>query len=250
VVGGVSFSGLESCDAAGCGPVTFQVGDPSVDVPLPPPAYVLPPELQLEALPAGVPARVLGVQVLILAVAIDATPEELFQGDDVCQMIKGFSGRLQSLRAERANVVAIKRLAVHGPDSADELNRNPSLPGIAGTQAEFHTGKVYDFTPLLPSDGEGQPIDPSLLYQRYTKFDADGKVIEAAEESWAYSWYVTAGSFEEMNTKAPDEEARWMAPSRASKNVPADGRVRIYTVVRDLRDGMDWTVTEITLASP
>lgn len=250
-VGGVTFSGLESCDAAGCIPAVLHPNpdDPGASLALPGPSYAVPPELQLSQLPPGAPARVLGVQVAILALVLEASPDELFAGKDLCAVLSGFPERLRQLLAERESATATKRILVRGPDATDEPNRNPSIAGIvlggevvaesAGAAAPVAPGDKAKLTPLLPAGSEAS-------FQSYSKYDASGALLETARESWAYSWFTTVGSFEKKHTKSAGEGAIWDVP----EDLAGSATARVYAVVRDLRGGMDWAVREVLVRAP
>ncbi|MBI5547866.1 MAG: hypothetical protein HY901_28620 [Deltaproteobacteria bacterium] len=243
VQGGVSFSGLEECDASGCH--AAQVGG----VTLPAPLYALPADLVLSALPVGTPARTLGIHVTVVAIAVDASPEELFAGNDACQWLQSFPARLQEMLASRENVTATKRILVRGPDAEDEPNRNPSLPGVTrdgatlgDAPAEVEAGAKVPLLPMAPADTD---------YQTYSKYEATGVKVETKRESWAWSWFTTAGEFEDAHTLKPDEVATWDVPLGTDVDpLPESGSARIYVVVRDLRGGMSWLVREAKLPVP
>jgi hypothetical protein len=235
-VDAVTFAGIEGCvHGARCAP-------PAVDgAELPAPAYVVPPEMRLDLLPAGVPQRVLGLEVVVIAVAIAAAPEELLVGDEP---VAGIPGRLADLLASREHVVAVKRLPIRGPDATDEPNQNPVVGGIAldgvALPAEPAGGPALarradvELSPLLPSGADA-------LRQPYTDYDAFGVPIAPATEDWTFSFFATAGSLDRVHVRSTEDTDDYTAP----KEIPAGGEVVLYLVVRDHRGGADWTVRRV-----
>ncbi len=225
-VGHVTLSGLEGC-------VHGEPCAPPVGVPEP--AYVMPPELRLDLLPAGMPQRILGMEVIVVAVAIAASPVELLAGGGIA----GVPGRLAELFEEREHVVAVKRLQVRGPDAPDEPNRNPIVRGLAVDGAELplepEEGPVLarkarvDLSAVLPPGAD-------QLFQRYTDLDAFGDPIGPAVEEWVYSFFATAGDLDRVHTRDAAETNEYTAPDEA----PAGGEAVFYLVVRDHRGGADW----------
>ncbi|MBI5544964.1 MAG: hypothetical protein HY901_13825 [Deltaproteobacteria bacterium] len=241
IVGGISLSGLEACDGSGCGAATiaYDPADPTRTLALPPPVYILPAELDLDSMAADAPERMLGMNVVVVSLAVDATPEELFSGSDLCQAFANLSTRLEDLRAERASVTAVKRIVIRGPDETDEPNRNPVLAGIT-LPSDVFAGQVVDLTPLLPADPAFQP---------YTRREENGAAIEAASEAWAYSWYATSGKYEDEHSWSDKEpQVSWTAPgAEGSGDVPEAGKVRFWVVVRDFRGGIAWASQEAVI---
>jgi hypothetical protein len=240
--GGITLAGIESCGRAGCTPVEVRLdpADPASAVALPAPAYRLPGDLGLGALPPGAPERILGLEVVTLALALDAGPEALAptgRSADACAALAEFGARFGEEWERHANVASVKRLRVRGPDATDAPNANPPLAGLAfdgtalpppgGTPASIAAAEA-DLLPLFPGD-------PDLLRERYTRRDAAGAAIEEKLEDWAFSWFATAGELEDLRTNAPDEPERF---------TPEPGRALVYLVARDLRGGVSWTIGE------
>jgi hypothetical protein len=238
ILGGVSFTGIEACDASGCRAATVTVGTDTIA--LPAPRYILPAQLRLDALPPGMPARLLGVEVKLLALAIDARPEELAPApgeDPGCGAVRLLSGLL----AAREHVFANKSITVRGPEQTDAPNVNPVLAGIrsgANVLAPADGAQLPAVTlgasaELVPFADPGDVRVPPTLMQAYTKRYADGSLWESAQEDWTYSWYSTAGEFADSRTREPDAAAAWSLPAEESDVT----RVRFWVVVRDLRGG-------------
>ena len=246
VVGGVTFAGIEECDGSGCRPPFG----------LPAPTYVLPPDLRLEGLPAGAGARANGVVVVVVALTLDAPPEDLLVAGlaDPCVAAQQLLARLQQRSSE--GLISIKRLTVRGPDATDEPNRNPAIPGITanGTALPdpsldyFAARSDVSLLPLLPVGADGEPLPPERFLQSYTKRDGSGLAIRIDTEQWVYSWYSTAGTLKELHTKKLDAAETWTAPGDAQHPIPTDGRLRLYAVVRDQRGGVAWTMRETRVA--
>jgi hypothetical protein len=244
--GAVTFSGLEVCSRDGCGPLAVPLDPaiPSATVELPSPRYALPAGYGLASLPAGNVQRVLGVDVVDLALVIEAAPADLAPAaavPDACGALEAALTRLASLWELRAHVTALKWIHVRGPGMpADSLpNRNPSVSGItlAGAALPAPGG-----APLAASAGDPQELLPVLpapfaaLRERFQRFDTSGRYLDTRDEDWAYSWFTTAGALDHAHTHAEDE---------ANALEPAHGRAVLWLVVRDLRGGMAWTAGEI-----
>jgi hypothetical protein len=240
--GAVTFSGLESCSRAGCGPVSVPLDPaaPSTAVELPSPRYALPAGWGLGALPAGHTQRVLGTDVVDLALVVEAAPEELAPAAavaDSCAALGAALERLAALWEARDHLAALKWLHVRGPDvPADSPpNRNPSVSGITLAGAALPTPGAAPLA--VPADKAQQllPVLPapfSALRERYERFDSSGRYLDTRDEEWAYSWFTTAGSLDHAHTHAEDE------PNALD---PGHGRAVLWLVVRDLRGGMAWT---------
>lgn len=264
LIGGITFAGLEACDhEQGCRPAEVSVDGAAVA--LPPPTYVLPASFTLDALPAGHPQRTLGVQVVVIAIVVSATPDELVEGADPtddCAFADRVSSNLARLLESRERLTAIKRVQVRGPDVTDPVNVNPEIPGFAanGTvlplelpdpvpaEARFRPGQVSTLLPQLPTGDDGQPLPADALYQPFTRYDADGAFFRNERESWLWSWFATGGEFEKERTRAPDQAQEWTAPGADPDfPVPESRRVFLYSVVRDARGGIAWAKREVRI---
>jgi hypothetical protein len=244
--GAITLAGLESCGRAGCEPIEVRLdsADPASAVALPSPAYRLPGDLGLGALPPGAPERILGIEVVTLALALDVAPDALAPAGtstDACAALAAFGARFAEEWDLHANVASVKRIRVRGPDATDAPNTNPPLTGVAfdGTALPPPGGAPTaiaaveaDLLPLFPGD-------PDLLRERYTRRDAAGAAIEEKIEDWAFSWFATAGELEDLRTNAPDEPERF---------APEPGRALVYVVARDLRGGTSWTIGEVDVS--
>ncbi|HYG70612.1 MAG TPA: hypothetical protein VD838_23260, partial [Anaeromyxobacteraceae bacterium] len=121
-VGAITVAGVEACGRSGCAPVEVRrdPGDPSSLVALPGPAYRLPGDLGLGALPAGAPARTLGLEIVTLALALDVHPDHLAPGEqvaDACAALAAFGARFAEAWDVSPHVATLKRLRVRGPDA-------------------------------------------------------------------------------------------------------------------------------------
>jgi hypothetical protein len=231
----IAFAGFEVCDRNGCGAV--QLGGTT----LPTPEVRVPPGYAFDALAPGAPERILGVEAIALAFALDATPEELGDGSPGGCPTASVARRLSELWGTREHVLSTKRVQIRGPEAPDAPNQNPAIDGIAadGTAlassapAQLAAGTLQ-LTPVLPGDAAGTP-------EAYTKLDAAGAPIEAAVEEWVYSWFSTAGELHDLHTRGGAAE-EW-------KVAAGGGRVRalVAAVVRDLRGGVAWTLREVAV---
>lgn len=249
-VGALTLAGVERCGATGCAPVEVALdpADPATSVALPAPRYLLPPELgeALAALPADAAQRTLGVEVVVLALALDAPASALAPAaasEDACAALAAFGARFGEAWDGTQHLATIKRLRVRGPDATDAPNVNPPVSGIAldgaalpalGAGVAVVSTREADVLPLFPSD-------PDALRQRYTRRDAAGAAIEEKLEDWAFSWFATAGELDDERTQAPDE---------ANRCTPAPGRALLWVVARDLRGGSAWAAVELDASSP
>lgn len=240
----ITFSGLEACGRDGCGALSVALDptDPASAVPLPTPTYSLPDGYALSSLPAGHPRRVLGVDVVDVALALEAAPEELAPATavaDPCAALGAVIQRIQDRWSDptRDKVAALKWIHVRGPDMPADSppNHNPSLAGMTldGTPLP-----APDATPLAVTAGRKQDLLPALpgpfddLRERWKRFDTDGNYVDTRTEDWGYSWFTTAGKLEYSHTTAWDER---------NQLKPVSGPAVLWLVVRDLRGGEAWT---------
>lgn len=240
VAGAVTFAGVEACGAAGCAPAALpgDPADPASAFALPAPSYEVPAELGagLAALPAGAAERILGVEVVVLSLALDAPPEALAPAAapaDACAALAAFAGAFGAAWEAHPHVASVKRLRVRGPDATDPPNRNPAFDGIA-------LGR----DPLPPPDLGAAPVAPGAradllpLFlappapETYVRRDAAGAPIEARTEEWVFSWFATGGSLDELHTRSATEAEPYTAP--------AADRALVHAVLRDLRGGVAW----------
>lgn len=257
VIGTVTFAGLEVCDhEEGCMPVETET------VALPEPTYVLPREFDWSGVPEGHPHRVNGVQVVVVAIVVQASPEELLAGTlphDPCAFAAGVAGNLGELLETRERLLALKRVQVRGPDVEAAVNVNPAIAGIVADgrvlpsvvtdppqpQVQFGPGRAIELRPQLPIGSDGKPLTEEELYQSFMRYDADGRPIREEREAWVWSWFATAGTFERERTRSADQSVEWTAPSASER--PGDGRVFLWAVVRDARGGIDWVRREVRI---
>ncbi len=229
----VGLVGIERCASASCGPVA------SGDAARYPPVLVLPAAFDFPAPSAGAPAsaeRTLGVQAVVLAFALDATPDELVAGDGTACPSGDVASNLEALWPIREHVLSTKRIAIRGPDSPDAPNENPAVDGIVAgatvldpaAPTALPPGDVR-LAPILPAGPAGQP-------EVYTTRDSTGAAIETIPEEWVYSWFSTAGELEDLHTRGGDTD-RW--------NVADAGTAKVAVVVRDLRGGTAWAVRDV-----
>jgi hypothetical protein len=237
----IAFAGVEVCGApaAGswrtCGPARTSGG-----LSLPPPELALPGGYGFDALPPGAPERILGVQAVVLAFALDATPDELAAGAGACPA-EVFATRLAALWAERDHVLAAKRVWIRGPEAPDAPNENPAVDGIAAggvlldpaAPASLPRTSVA-LTPALPAAADA-------LHQPYTELDSTGAPIRSSREEWVYSWFGTAGELKDLHTRDGGAEEWDLAAA-------AGGPAVVAAVARDLRGGVAWSWAEVTIA--
>lgn len=237
----IAFAGAEVCrtPAAGswktCGPATTTGG-----LTLPAPEVALPAGFAFDALPPGAPERVLGLQAVVLTFAIDASPDEL-AGDTGACAAEILAGGLAALWAQREHVLSVKRVWIRGPDAPDAPNGNPAIEAISAggvaldpaAPAALPRSKVA-LAPALPADAD-------VRHQPYSEIDSTGAVIQAAREEWVFSWFGTAGEMKDEHTRDGGVEEWDLSPAPGGPAVVA-------TVVRDLRGGVAWRWTRVTVA--
>jgi hypothetical protein len=228
-------AGVEACAGGSCGPATLSSGEA-----LPPPAVSVPPDLPFAALPASAPQQVLGVEAVVLALALDATPDELAAGASAPCLAARLVARLVDLWPAREHVLSTKRVQIRGPRAVDAPNRNPSLDGIlAGAlplDPEAATTLPPGALPLTAIPAAG----PDGVPEPFTRLDAAGDPIEATREEWVYSWFSTAGALDDLHTRGGAPE-RWTV--EGAPGTPA----KVAVVVRDLRGGTGWVVRDVTV---
>jgi hypothetical protein len=225
----VTLAGLESCAGAACGPA--EVGG----APLPPARLEVPAGF---AFPAAGPERILGVQAVVLAFALDATPDELVAGSGTTCPAGDVAANLARLWPAREHVLATKRVVIRGPEAPDAPNRNPAVDGISTGGLPFDpTGPttlapgVRSLSPVAAPGPDGQP-------EVFHELDASGATIEVKAEEWTYSWFSTVGELKDLHTHGAETE-EWTA------SVAPGTRAKVAVVVRDLRGGTGWAVREV-----
>ncbi len=230
----IAFAGAEVCQARTCGPATTSGG-----ATLPSPQVVLPAGYGFEALAPGALDRILGVQAVVLAFALDATPDELAAGAGDCPAQVAAS-RLATLWAEREHVLATKRVWIRGPEAPDPPNQNPAIDGIAAggialaaaPPSSALPGTVY-LTPVLSAGADA-------LHEPYTELDAAGVPLRSTREEWVYSWFSTAGEMKDLHTRDGGVE-QWNVGSTGGS--PAV----VTAVVRDQRGGVAWMARDLMI---
>ncbi len=243
---GISFVGIEACDSAGCRDASVQLDNSTSVVSLPKPEFTIPSDLKFDGFPSSSLLRYSGIQVVILAFAIDAAPEELISGSDYCQAMAQLPNRLKELQQNRTIVDSLKRIIIRGPDATDPPNENPILAGIrtrdANAPTTFSAKQEIEFLAQLPAE-----IDQNQLFQPYNRILEDGQSVELLHEEWSYSWFTTSGKFkDEITLSNPENANKWTAPDgSASYPLPPSGHIRIFMVARDSRGGTAWTMHEM-----
>ena len=227
----IDLAGIERCVGVTCGPAT--VGG----TPVQPARLAVPSGL---AFPPSGPERIIGVEAVVLAFALDATPDELVAGVGTACPGGDVAANLARLWPEREHVLSTKRVRIRGPAAPDPPNRNPGLDGIAARAVALDPagattvapGEV-SLTPVLAAGPAGEP-------EVFTKLDAAGAPIETGPEEWVYSWFSTAGEVEDLHTRSAAASDEW--------TVGAVGPARVAVVVRDLRGGTAWAVRDVVVA--
>jgi len=246
VPGAITLAGLESCGRDGCEPVVVRrdPADPGSEVTLPVPAYEVPAALDLGSLPPGNPERVLGVEVMDLALALAVDPADLGPDTAVasdCEALGTVASRFAAGWDAGPHVLALKRLRVRGPDAPSAPNRNPPLDGIALDGALLPPPSA---SPYLVAPGEERALTPVLpgdeaaLREAYLEVDGAGNVLGEKTEEWTYSWFAAGGELSDLHTRS--------ATQPEVLTTPPSGRAVVWLVVRDLRGGVAWTSGLVT----
>lgn len=247
VVNAVTFSGLEACNRGGCAPLSVRSNpaDPSSAASFDAPTYQLPADFSLSALAAGHTQRVLGTDVVVLSLAVEAAAEDVAPAaavDPGCEtLLPAVLQRFAEQWPLRSHVASLKWIHVRGPDmpADSDPNENPQVAGISlgGTTLPLLgaepqpavAGQTKDLLPVLPGAFDD-------LRQTYQRFDTNAVHVDTREEDWAYSWFATAGEIDKSHTTRWDEKNPYQLKS---------GRAMIWLVVRDLRGGETWTAGEV-----
>lgn len=239
--GAITFAGLESCGQGGCLPATVlrDPADGSSLVRFPAPAYEVPTDADLAALPVGDPLRVLGMEIVIVSLALDAAPEELAPTSavpDDCAALAAVAARFAEAWPSRANETSLKRVLLRGPEAPSAPNQNPLLTAISldgeplpvpgELPAPVPGGAKRDLYPVLP----GSPGD---LAEKWIEVDEEGQPVRERTEEWSYAWFTTGGELEDPYTRAVSDPAKLTAPGT--------GPFLVWLVVRDLRGGIAWS---------
>jgi hypothetical protein len=231
------FVGVEQCHDGACGAAAAGVTPlRRAEIAAPPPEYFD---------RASAPERILGIQAVVLAFAIDASPDELAQGAVTTCAEANLVAGLARLWPAREHVLATKRVTIRGPEAPDAPNENPRLSGDElGIRARSTpldpdhpttiAGGTITLSPVLPAD-------VATRHEPYTKLDAAGAPIRSATEEWVFSWFATAGEIDELHTAAGESD-EWTAPG-----APGGAAAVVAVVVRDLRGGVRWAVREVVV---
>lgn len=253
------FIGAERCfHGEGCEPLYLGTGSQRVE--LPRPVYNVPDDLDLEGLEAGHPARILGVNAVVVALALPLSVEELlgaWEEDHSCGAGDDLLASIIARLEDDDRAMTVKRIRVRGPDETDEPNRNPIIEGLAAggrllapvgdeEPPVFRSGTNARFEARLPAmDEKGKPLSTDSLYQSYTLRGAEGQAIRQEREEWVVSWFTTAGKFDRQRTRGVERTNEWIGPvGDAESPIPVSGRAFFYAVVRDGRGGTNWVVRE------
>lgn len=239
-LGAITFSGMEACTRDGCRPLSFlrDPADPGSTLALTP-GYALPPDFSLGTLPAGHPQRLLGTDVVLLSLILEATTAEVAPAAAAsdCEALQGTADRFGQLWPQRPHVAALKWIHARGPEmpAASPPNVNPSLSGmtLGGRALEpaggapdtaASPGRQEDVLPVLPGDF-------TALRQVYQRFNTEAQLVDTKVEEWGFSWFAAAGELEHAYTNEPTEPNHYK---------PVAGRTVLWLVVRDIRGGVDW----------
>jgi len=232
----IDLAGIEMCESMECGPAV--VGG----MPLPPPELVVTSAVRarFEALPAGAADRILGVEAVVLAFALQATPDELLAGVGTTCPAGDVAANLARLWPVREHVLSTKRVQIRGIEARNPPNLNPDIGGIDADGTELDDPDVV--ATLAGGKIALRPIAGTCAPEPYAKLDAAGSVIENTTEEWVYSWFSTAGEIDELHTHGTDPD-EWTVSASAG-GTPAI----VAAVVRDLRGGEAWTVRKVLVA--
>lgn len=196
--------------------------------------YSAPSEL-FAALGPEDPNRRRGVLALVLLLAI---AEEVDDPAKVPELLE----RVKTRQVDA--VVAIKRVRI-SEDDPQNLN-----PGIAAVRfddeewapglrpAKLKPGQTYTVTGIA---AEGAA-------ERYMALDAENKPIER-DEKLIFSWFATAGIFDQPRTEAGQPTQRFTVPFLFER-LPPNRLITLYTVLRDGRGGISSAVRGIYVCEP
>ena len=246
-VNAITFSGVETCGLAGCGPVSVPLdpGNPGVTATLAPPRYALPADFTFSSLPPGDPGRILGLEAVDLALALDVDPAALAPTSPVasdCEALQAFAARFLAAWPGAAHVTALKRIVIRGPEARNAANRNPAVAGVtydAGVEPWPRLTLPGAPTPTALRPGAHVELLPDTTgddVERYLQIDASGAIITEKDEDRAWSWFSTGGKLKYDHTTRADEKLEFK---------PGAGPALMWLVVRDLRGGLAWTVAEV-----
>ena len=194
----------------------------------------------------------LGVEVVDLALALDASPDDLAPAaavSDACAALAAVAARFQAAWPLQGHVATLKRIQVRGPDALSPPNVNPTLAGMqldgaalpapGGTPAAAVADEKADLLPILVAGrltADELAADFESLRQTYTRVDSSGAAIETKQEDWTWSWFATSGDLKDLHTHSVSD---------AEVFTPAAGRTLVWAVVRDLRGGVAWQAAEV-----
>lgn len=170
----------------------------------------LPPDtLRLLAEEIGVPVAV-GVRV--------------FDGDR--ELVAAYKRVLLSLRSEQGTNPPPPRFELNGM-TLEGRERDGDLVCLPEGVPTTELGRV----PMPPATELFVMPDPNdePWIETYNVLDPQGGVVVKSERAF-YSFYTTAGAFNQTSTHAPDRNTRWYSPA-------APGPASLYYIVRDGHGG-------------
>lgn len=148
-------------------------------------------------------------------------------------------------------------------------NQNPKIKSVdffARRNEETGDAEVpYPMPTLVPTEGElyvqptYEPASVENYLLRVRKPEQNVIVTECKKELLTFSFFATSGTFEPPDrqsellpifTSEGDKvhlDSKWVRPTKP-ENLPADGKVTVWVVVRDERAGSSWFTSTFTLA--
>jgi hypothetical protein len=148
-------------------------------------------------------------------------------------------------------------------------NQNPTIKSVdfyaKRNEETGDTEEPYPTATIVPVGGElyvqptYEPASAEHYLLRVRKPEQNVIVTECKHELLTFSFYATSGTFSPPERQSellpiftsPDGkvhlDSKWEPPTKP-ENVPADGKVTVWVVVRDERAGSSWFTRTFTLA--
>lgn len=128
--------------------------------------------------------------------------------------------------------IAYKRVPI---SLAETANNNPEISGLQVAGADVAAGETISLEP-----GETVSISATLTedsVEDYVYTSSTGEQDTRTEEPY-FTWYASAGEFEDTTTLWPLTTVRYTAPD--------SGEADVIVTLRDRRGGMAWAVLSVT----
>ncbi len=193
------------------------------------------PEGLFEPLAADDPLRRRGVLAMVLLLAV---ADEVDDPAKLPELLE----RVQTRQVD--SVMALKRIRISEDESQ---NLNPSIAGVKFDEelwapglrpAKLKPGQTYALTGVA---AEGSA-------EHYVALDSENQPVER-DEKLIFSWFTTAGVFEEPRSEAGMPTQKFTVPFVFDR-LPPNRQLTLYSVLRDGRGGITGASRGVFVCEP